>query len=94
MPDKNTEKLQKATVKELLAYFDAPQLTRPNLITSARLAQSTLSAITRLRATEQHEDANKLGLLRHLSENKDEFKKYLAVSMPHLNPAALIEDKP
>jgi len=54
----------------------------------AREANTALSNITRMKATEQVKDSVQWQIARDLAENKGELKKYVAATMPHLNPVA------
>lgn len=44
------------------------------------------SVEARLKGTERIKDGTQYAVIRDISENKQELKKYLAVSLPHLNP--------
>lgn len=50
-----------------------------------------LAAIGRIKATERAKDATQFGVIRGMSKNSDEFKKYVAISLPHLNPTKKIK---
>ena len=52
-------------------------------IGKARVAASALSAWTRNRATDSAKETNFLILARELAENKDQFRKFVRVGMPH-----------
>ncbi len=87
------ELLQDATIKELLAFFDGSKATRESKDAkyAANLAVRSLAAIGRVKGTDRAQDAMRLMVIKHISEDKKEFKKYLAVSMPGLSPARQIK---
>ena len=58
----------------------------------ARLAVSTLSAVGRIKATERAKDATQLMVIKHLATDQNQFRQYVQLAMPHLNPAPLIEN--
>jgi hypothetical protein len=91
--DISLDKLQEVSARELIRFFTGPSAIRESKTTlnAVRLAVSSLSAVGRLKATERAKDATQLAVLQSLSKDRDQFEKYLKVSMPHLNPAALIE---
>ena len=89
------DQLQDASIDEILKYFKAPSAAKEagHLRDSIRVAVSSLSAVGRIKATERAKDATQLMVLRSITDDKKLFKKYVAVSMPHLNPGLQIEDK-
>lgn len=49
-----------------------------------------LAAIAKLKATERAKDATQAAIIHGMAENTKEFKQYVAVSLPHLNPVPLL----
>lgn len=49
-----------------------------------KVATSVIGAYTRLKATEIHRDALMYQVIKDLSQDKDELKKYVDVSMPEI----------
>ena len=86
------EKLESASIEELLSYFGGPKATRESkrALTGAKLALGTLATISRLRATARVKDATQLAVINNIAKNKDEFKKFAQASLPHLVPKKLI----
>ena len=91
--DISLDKLQEVSTRELIRFFTGPSVIRESktAINAVRLAVSSLSAVGRLKATDRAKDATQLAVLQALSKDRDQFEKYLKVSMPHLNPAVMIE---
>jgi len=52
----------------------------------AREANTALSNLTRMKATDRVKDATQYQIARDLAENKAELKKYVQTTLPHLNP--------
>lgn len=52
-----------------------------------------LAVVGRLKATERIGDATQLAVLRYLTDDKKQLKKYIEVSLPHLNPMAQLPEK-
>jgi len=89
------EELQEVAIEEILRFFKASSAAKEDgwIKESARLAVSALSTVGRIKATERAKDATQLMVLKHITTDQSTFKKYVAASMPHLNPM-LIEHKP
>lgn len=54
-------------------------------------ALRSLSAVARIKGTQRAGEATQAGIIRDISANQEEYKKYLAISLPHLNPVCKIE---
>ena len=91
----NLDELQFVSIAELLDFFKGPKAIRDSkpAVDAVRLAVSALSAVGRIKATERARDATQLVVLKSLAEDKKQFEKYVAASMPHLNPAKQIAEK-
>ena len=87
--------LQDVAIDELLRFFKAASAAKQDgwIKDSAKLAVSSLAAVGRIKATERAKDATQLMVLRSITDDKKIFRKYVAISMPHLNPAKQIEMK-
>lgn len=57
-------------------------------------ALRSLAAIAKLKGTERAKDATQFAILENMATNKEEFKQYVSVSLPHLNPVPLLLNKP
>jgi len=87
------DELQNLAIKELVDFFQGTKAARSSktAITASNLAVKSLGAVGRIKATDRARDATQLSLLKVIAKDKREFKKYISVSMPHLNPAKQIE---
>jgi hypothetical protein len=94
--DDSLEELESVSIKELLTFFKGPSAVRDSkkALTGARLALGTLSAVGRLKATMRVKDATQLEVLKNVADNKEQFKKFAAASLPHLVPKKLITATP
>lgn len=84
------DELQQVSIEKLTGFFTEGK-TNKKAFEIARLAVSSLSAVGRIKATERARDGLQLMVIKHITEDKKLFQKYVEVSMPHLNPAKLIE---
>ena len=87
MAKEDLEGLQNESVKIVLEHL-RDQKHPCNKVDFALMA---LAAVGRIKATERARDATQYAVLRSLTENKEEFKKYVEISLPHLNPIKQIE---
>jgi len=89
------EQLQEVAIDELLSFFGGPKAVRESkkAVIAVNLAVRSLAAVGRIKATDRARDATQLMVLKHVAADKKQFKKYLEVSMPHLNPSKQIEHK-
>ena len=89
------EKLQGVSVQNLLDLFKGPSSVWESKVAlrKADTALRALSAVGRIKATERAKDSMKLVVLKSIVSDPKEFKKYVAVSMPHLNPMKQITGK-
>lgn len=62
-------------------------------IEKAKIGASCLSTISRIKATERVQDATQYTVIRALARNQGDLAKYIAVSLPHLNPAKKLKGK-
>jgi len=87
------EQLQTAAIDELLKYFKAASAAKQEgwIKDSAKIAVSALANVGRIKATERAKDATQLMVLKHITDDKKLFDKYVKVSMPHLSPTLQIE---
>lgn len=53
-------------------------------------ALRSLSAVARLKATDRAGDATQYAVIRDISKTAEDIERYLAVSLPHLNPKPLL----
>ena len=84
----NLEELQTVSVKELLTFFSGGGAVRESKHSreGANLAVRSLAAVGRIKATDRASDATQLAVLQSMATDKKEFRKYVASSLPHLNP--------
>jgi len=77
-----------------IKYSEATSAEKVAMRQDAKLAVAMVSAIGRLRATERAADHTQFEVIRAISENREDAQKYIAVSLPHLNPIFHIQNKP
>lgn len=87
------DKLESASINELLSYFNGPSSIRESkkAIQGAKFALGSLSTISRLRATARVKDATQLMVIQNIAANKEQFKEFAQASLPHLAPKKLIK---
>ncbi len=85
--------LEKVTIEELQTYFERPIKDKgnKNFLLPARMAMSTLSALSRMRATESAQRGITVAIYREIAKNKEEFKQIIAVTMPNMIPKKLLD---
>lgn len=75
-------------LKELDEFFKGDEMGED--FDRARLAQATLSAVARLRATERVRDATQFHIVQALAEDQEQLKEYTKITLPHLTPAPML----
>ena len=83
----NMDELKSVAVLKILEHL-RDKKHHPDIV---NISLKSLKAVAQLKATERVKDATQLSVIQELSKNKDDFKKYLEVSLPHLNPIRLLE---
>ena len=90
------EKLQEVSVEELVKFFNGGGAVRESKRAreGANIAVRSLAAVGRLKATDRAKDATQLAVLQSMATDKKEFRKYVATSLPHLNPDKKLLGRP
>lgn len=83
--------LLEIALKELLEFFKGDEMGEE--FDRAKLAQATISAVGRLRATERVRDATQFHIVRALAEDQGELQDYIRTTLPHLTPAQMLAGK-
>jgi len=90
--NQNVETLKDVVIERLTQYFNENHLNNDEAVPDqARLAQGTLSAISRLLATYRVKDATQFAILRGISKDENQLEQYVQVMLPHLTPKKLLD---
>lgn len=87
------EELQDLSVKELIAFFKGPRAARESKVAKegAQIAVKALGNVGRIKATDRARDATQVDVLRNMAKDREEFGRYVAASLPHLNPVKMLK---
>lgn len=83
------ETLEERSVDSLIDFMGGGKTP----LEKAKIAASSLSTISRIRATERVQDATQYTVIRALARNQGDLAKYIAISLPHLNPVKKLKAK-
>lgn len=82
--------IQNLALEEIADFLQADEMDKEDYL-RVKIALGSLSAYTRIRATERVRDVTQLRVVEALARDKEQLEEYIVSTLPHLTPARLLK---
>lgn len=89
MQEKSIDKLRELATRELIKYFKAGGSKK--LLEKSKMALGTLSAVSRILATERVRDSLQLGIIEAITSNEQDRTNYIKATLSDYVPPKLLK---